>query len=404
MHKLLFVPQIERNSKLLLSYAEGLGNSVQIFLLRNNLFGSNSDIKSNWSSSKISSQFLEPDFLLLSEPNISEHNRLFVLRKLHNRFKDFLKKNGFDLIILGADSVGMGHWTAIVAKELGIKTIVLQEGCRYIFKMHTPLISRIKRLTYKCAAFLIYKPAMYRLWTHEYQTADYAFVWGQYEKDCAIKKGKNKKDVFVIGDPRIKERPIVKTINNKLKILFLDISVSTLLKGTVDENAFLSFNKSLVEQASVMDCSFYYKPHPFVKQYELDYLTAILKNKDNIQLITNKTSEECFDQFDACITYPSTAMYGVLAAGVPLILITFKARGFSSLLWDPIKLYRVGLYINNAQELKKIIETISQDVWYNKYRYLSKLAAEQLVGPLDGKAPERFVAKIGSILEGTTSI
>jgi hypothetical protein len=343
-----------------MSYAEAFGQNARIFLLRNNLFGSFADIRSNWSSHKISSQFLQPNFLLLPEPDIPDHRRIFLLRKLHNQFKDFLRNINLDLIILGADTTGIGHWTAVVAKELGIKTIVCQEGCRFFHTMHTPAILKIKQFAYNFVSFLIYKPAMFCRVKREYQTADYAFVWGHYEKECVTKEGKNKENIYVIGDPRIKYRAANKTKDGKLKILFLDVSVMHLPKGTADVKAFLSFNKELVAQAEQVDCAFFYKPHPFVTQNELEYLKDLLKNKHNVTLVTEKTAEEYFEYIDICISYPSTSIYGILAAGIPLVLINFKARGFSSLLWDPIKLYNAGLYINYAHELGKILKTINQ--------------------------------------------
>ncbi len=391
---------MKRNCDLLLRYSKGLDEKHTLFLLKTTLFGGGSNINEESLREHLKVVVLEPHFLNAREnTKSSEMARLCIQKKLHTKLVALLTEGRFDLIVVGVDSTGIGHWVASVAKSLGLKTLVCQEGCRFLYQMNSPQLYRLKQIFYQVAAFLLYRHAAFRNTFKEYQTAEFAALWGAYDKNCVLGNGKCAGRIFVIGAPKQGPEKQVDLPLKGLPILFLDISVSTFPKGTLDDDAFLRFNNTLVKNVEKAGYGLIYKPHPLAKQCELDMLKDQLSNHKNTVLATKGVAENYLSSVFCCITYPSTAIYGILASSLPLIMVKIKAKGFTKILLDPAQRYGAGLTVHSADEIIPALSKIEDSEWAANYQQASKRAAEEMVGPLDGKAMERFAVAVSEIVK-----
>jgi hypothetical protein len=403
MKKILFVPQTARNMSILVPYANALKNNFDILFIRNTLWGTGCDIATSQSSHSFT--VIEPPFLLQTTDKLSEFGRILLLRSLHYKYIEFLEDLKPDLIVIGQDGNGFGYWTTVLANKLKIPTLACQEGCRGINRSWVgpheyPLFVSLKIILFRLLVFYIYKPGCFKEDINDFLTAKYAATWGSFMKKELIRRGKNETTIFVVGDPRIPSAetlPANGNLNASHKTLvFFDVATYSFPHSRGNYRRFMEFRKTLIHVSAKLGYRLIYKTHPFTAKNELADIGSLLIT--NVTLITSGLGEDLIAQSHACISFPSTILFTILALKVPLIQVHLHARAYGKILWDPVKLHNAGVTIQTGDDLKKALQTISKPGWIEKYRLACPKASEEMVGPLDGKAPSRFADAINSIL------
>ena len=209
---------------------------------------------------------------------------------------------------------------------------------------------------------------------------------GSLTKSVIIKKKLNKPDnIFVVSNPLI-NKTRTKTILNKTRtLLFLDIPIKTWPTGVFDFEGFHKFRIELLKKVQSCGYNLIYKLHPFTTSAEVNLINNLIIKYSNTSLQTDGTAQDYFHCIDACLTFPSTAIFEVLSAGVPLVQICLQTKGFGGVFWDPVKKYNAGFTITSANELEEILNKINDLNWNKVYLTSSKIAAEEMIGPLTAK-------------------
>lgn len=394
---ILIVPATNRNRLLLEMYLNDIKECFRYSYLRTLIWGKKCDCFADGDYED--REVCAPDFLLDGSlaGEMREWKRLFYIKKNHARLREYLRNLNLSLIIIGTDNAGIGRWVAFVAKELQLRTLVCQEGCRKIFSdYHYPFLLQIKRLLYDCWAKIYYSPGRS---TQDYSDGQYLAVWGQYDLQCVINSKTHTRDhVFVVGDPRIK--PISPTPARLIKrIIFLDLPISAYPEKSLNLQAHVCFRRGLLRFCLKEGVTLLYKPHPFASKEEINWIRREIVAFGNVELVTDGASEDLLPQADACISYPSTAMFGVLARAIPLILLNYPGSGIGRLLWDPVARYGAGVSIESADDLNMAFSVIKSDKWRADFMARSFLAATDVVGPLDGQACKRFASCVFNVLK-----
>jgi hypothetical protein len=398
MTRILIVPQTDRNALDLVSYASALSCKFRIIILRNALWGSHIDLARVRES--IPFEIVEPDWLLLDGARFKDYQRALYMAKNHGRFIRLLKDIGPDLVITGSDSTAIGKWSVCTARKSRIPSLVVQEGCRYLtdpdkFSMKIKAKVFLSKLAYS----ILFPPAKF---TPEFMSADYVAVWGKNTKEQIVKSGRNFDEVFVIGNVDGKKRDgkkIIVSSKRPFSLLFMDTPYSICPEGTYDLASINMLREQFVSNACHAGCEIVYRPHPFTRAAEMDAIIKIAARFQNVRIVRDRTASELIVESDACATAPSTCMLTVLAVGTPLIQLKFDISGWGKQLWDPVKMYEAGITLTRPDQIGSAIELIRNEEWYTNYYDKSALAAEEVVGPLDGKAAERFSKVVHEILE-----
>jgi hypothetical protein len=394
---------------ILVPYADSLGEQYEILFLRTTLFGPGCDIAQTETQHRY--RVLAPKFLIQYSPKWSEIQRVLILKSLHAEFIEFLTELKPDLVVVGQDGNGIGHWTTVLANSLEIPTLACQEGCRGINRAWVgpheyPVLVSLKIFFFGFLTSLVYRPACFKEDIDDCFTARYAAIWGTFVKGDLERRGKRKNDVFVVGDPRQSavqpdsgsaskeygERPLV----------FFDVATYSFPQGGGNYQRFVEFRRSLIQSSEKLGHKLIYKPHPFTRENELSDIKALVGK--NTTLVTSGLGEEIVAQALACITFPSTIMFTILALKVPLIQIHLKARGYGKILWDPEKLHDSAVTIRTGMELESALKKIASPSWIERYRASCCSAAEEMVGPLDGNASLRFASALKWITTSKPSI
>ena len=309
-----------------------------------------------------------------------------------------MQKLKLNLVVVGIDGTGMGHWAASVCRSMGIPTIVCQEGIPWTFELHDPYSIKFKRFLFNVFSTIIYPHARC---FDDYKTAEYVAVWGKHTKDNCIAHGLSPQKIMIVGDPRIKPRAAFspKKKSDIFQLLFLDIPVTTLSKGVFNSTAHTALRKELIHLIITQNYHLIYKPHPFTQSAELESIYELTSNLPQVELITSGVAEDLYARSDAGLTFPSTCVCSILAFGLPLIQIHSDYAGFTKLLWDPASEHQAGFTIKQIQEIPDAVRQIQQTEWRSQYWEASRIAAEEVVGPLDGNAPERFAEVVRNILK-----
>jgi len=395
--KILIAPQTIRNFEQILLYLINCKAEYDFLFISSGIFGYHCNICNSSKESLIkiiSADFLSPDMV-----KASRFRRAIYMKHNHDRFKIYLNSIKPDLIIVASDSDGFGRWITFVAKETGFKVLVLQEGTRWSTTQWNDPISIKAKLFLGNIFYTIYYPPGNTCWQKEYQTGDYAAVWGEFDRQKIISNGKRSETVFVIGDPRVPSRNEnrQKKISRNVRILYLDAPTHAVPIGTFDQKKFEHFRIELVKNIIQLKITLSFKPHPLTVKNEKERLAKwLLKNR--INFIDSGSAEEFYSQHDICISHPSTSIFTALAFGIPLIQVILDAKGFGTLLWNPVLKYGAGITITRAEELSNAIQTVKSPDWQNSYFKSSQTAAEEMIGPLDGKASDRFANAIRQIV------
>lgn len=398
--RILFVPQTLRNKQILLLYAKALLKDFDVFFLRTRLLGVNSNIGDDTGDTGI--QLLTPEFLMRDIPDGARlYRRMIIQKSLHQKFKDYLSDLNLSLVITGVDDDGMGQWATCLAKENSIATLTCQEGLR-LFKFKFPFEVKFKYHLNNLISGLFYPPAKIR---SLYSTADYAAVWGEYDKKIALANGKNDINVYIVGNPRdlTNAQHINRPIGSPFKILFLDFPSTSFPKNTFNLSQFSVFRQELLEVTKSLGCRLIYKTHPFIRKDELAFVRKQVSSYSHVELVEEGIAEDLLSRSDVCLTLPSTAVASILISGLPFIQVYPFMKGFRKLLWDPVIKYGAGVSIDDLQDLSGALNKIKEPVWQNSYQKASKIAAEEVFGPLDGKASDRFAAVVKKILSENKS-
>jgi len=379
---------------LLILYALALKDEYECLFLRTTLFGSVADAgeePANQGFRVVTDQFL------LQNGGIREFSRVRKQKQLHGRYKSFLAALQLDLIVIGWDNDSIGKWTSFVADEIQIPSLGCQEGS-WTFSYAFPLKVRVKKLLLEFVSAIYYKPARYSKF---YQNSVYVAVWGEFDKKQAIRHGALEKNVFVVGDPR--QDPAKRNsddarpfLENKT-ILYLDLPGLTLPKGTVNYAALQKFRARMVEIIDSKGYSLIYKVHPLTSEKEMKDVKEILSGKPRVNLVVQGIAESFYKNVCACITFPSTCIYTILATGAPLIQIRPKFGLVDQYFWDPYVDCGAGINIESPEDIESALEQIEKPAWKQAYLQKSKSAAMQIMGPDDGKAGQRFRQTVQTI-------
>jgi len=386
------VPATVRNADMLALYARGVVKDFRCVFFRCSVFSKNSDIGGD--VRKILRFPVIYPFFLRGKPAVSQWQILWIMISRQQQLRAVLRKIAPVVVVAGNDNLGAGSWLTHNAKKLGIPTLACQEG--FYNPAQMPLIVKAKRLVYSWVSYF-YKPiGALRYFSH----ADFAAAWGEYDRRMAIKDGLNGERIFVIGDPRIQKRSSPRLSEAIARALILDIPATALPKGTFDMQALWDFRADVLKELLKLSISVQYRPHPLTPDNERNRIYAMISRSPDVQIDTKSNAQESIVSADICLTYPSTSVTNILAAGVPLIFLKPRIQGFSRVFLDPIRDYGVGIGIESAYSIKSAIKQVLNASWQEKYIIQSLKVAEDIVGPLDGKASERFAISIKAISEG----
>ncbi len=359
------------------------------------MFGENADVGPSWSQPGI--KVITADFLQGPCGN-REILRIWDIRKKHSAYKQFLKGLGTELIVTGLDWDSIGKWTAVAAKDIGIATLGCQEGGR-IANPHISGLTKLKTLAVNFLCLLIYR--QYKITNYFGDSLFYA-VWGEYDKSLIVSSGFSCTKVFIVGDPRIQARNPPGRIDGKFnRMLFLDVPSRSTANKRFDLNAIDWFRKQLISETKRLGIEMLYKLHPFTKPEEIALVNNLIADFKNVTLVKQGAAEDYYAQVDFCLTFPSTSIYTVLAFGLPLVIIAPRFKGFEKQLMDPVKAFGAGVTVTEPQDLARAVETMKSSGWHSKYLESSKIAAEYMSGPPDGKASIRFASVVDDILDSS---
>lgn len=395
--KILFVPQTQRNFSLLRLYAQGLPSGYSVKFLRSTVFGSECDMGSG--EKEDADRILGPAFMMPSPSPASWRTRITWQRKVHGEFKSYLRTLAPAVVVIGIDAGGLGRWAAVAACQCGIPTLCCQEGCTFAFDWYRrPWKLALKRAAVNLGLQLIFPAAMDVHNEQEFRVSSHAAVWGEYAKREIVRRRiKPAARVQVIGDPRY-DRRIPHDDSQRTGILFVDSPFETWPPGVCDLEAFNTFRQGLVSWARTNTVSLVYKTHPLMRQQELDKVTSLADNISSIQFVQTGTADDWYDRVEACITFPSTAIFGILCSGTPLIQVHLPGAAYPRIYWDPVDRFDAGVTITSADNLPGAWEQVHQADWLNNYRGSAQRAALDAAGPADGKSARRFADTVASII------
>lgn|GEM_PF-4838729 len=391
----LVFPQTKQNYHLLAAYLQNVTDWLNCKFIKTNLFGSFFDGKEeSYEGLPKNSEVISPSFLNVSHPPKTELMRLIETGRKSSLLWKFITDRNPAAIVVGVDNYGIGGWVTAIAKKKNIKTIVCQEGNRNLVAVKDPLIIHFKR---KILSFLSKMYGYNTFNAPNYASADSVCVWGELDRKIALKNRHGKGDIFIIGHPFAYLRNAVSgSAANKL--LFLDIPAYAWSKGVIDIHSLNNWRNDFSKIVEKNEITTIWKLHPLTPTDEINNIKAICNNKKHIKLITEGAAEQYYKEISFCLTFPSTSIYTILSAGLPLIIILAKFRGLSKLLWDPIREFNAGIQISKPDDLIESIKIIKNKKWQNNYYKSSLKAAEYVLGPLDGKVSQHFAQTIQTIL------
>jgi hypothetical protein len=204
----------------------------------------------------------------------------------------------------------------------------------------------------------------------------------------------------VVGDPRIPPRAESPASRNG-DILFLDVPVRALSRGVLSEQHIQATRQQIVAVLrGEIGCKLLYKVHPLTPDDEVTLIETLCDQVENCTVIKSGTAEQLYQSgVVAVITFPSTAIYSALAYGVPVIMLVPPQSGFTAIEWDPCKRYNAGVCITEPAQLSGALARVRDHAWQQEYAQLSRRAAEDVVGPLDGNASHRFALFVNDVVK-----
>ena len=227
--------------------------------------------------------FVPPYFSALNvkDPSL---NQVTKIQKIIKNYMDFVKKllikSSPDIIVLRTDSFPADRMLIMVAKELGIPTINIQDG---IYQSNLSLIHG--------------------------RAADYVFVWGNHFRDLYIKQDiKSGNKIKVLGYPyevmqdsssHLSFNPNIGTRN--FIVYYFGQNFEAYNKDLLDIK--VETINSLNELCESLCLKFIYRPHPG------DDLTLLRKKTFNVEFTPkNETLEESINKGDIFVSFNSTAL------------------------------------------------------------------------------------------------
>ncbi|MFH0920122.1 MAG: hypothetical protein V1913_07140 [Fibrobacterota bacterium] len=374
-------------------YADALVDDHQCSFLRTRFFGETCDIGEGFGQGKYAIQTNE---MLMKPVTGGEWAKVKAQKAFHNHYRDYIKKLGPDLVVLGWDNDSIGKLTAHVSRELAIPTMGCQEGS-WTFSYSFPWKVELKKFILKNIISLYYPPAEYKKF---YQNADYAAVWGEFDRRQAIKYGIRENNAFVVGDPRssgVNRIKAVKTLEKGDTFLYLDLPGMTFPKGTLDYQRLCGFRKELMQIVTENGYWVIYKTHPLTKPEEMAEIRRTIDGNALIVLAEKGLAEDYYSEVAACITFPSTCIYTVLWAALPLVQIVPNFGLVRKFYYDPVADHSAGITIVRPEDILKAFISLADIQWQNAYHKNCGHAAEYIMGPADGMAPQRFKTAVSSI-------
>jgi hypothetical protein len=396
--RLLFIPVTDRNTYLLSQYAFSLRNYYECLFLSYEIYGPH--LKITEACKKLNLKTVTDDILNQKLDIKSWFGLNLKLKKIHKQLRQFIKGLKIDMLITGHSAFAMGLWGIYIAKELGIPTLVCQEGARWTFNQKEFSITAAVKYHLANIIFAFYFPPGCH--NEDLKIGDNFAVWGEYTKKMAIQHGADKDRIFVVGHPyaRRTDRQIVKIE----KVMYLDVATSLWRKGTIDITGVNKFRNEVVALTLQHQIELIYKPHPLTPSHEIEAIKEIIKSGKNIRLINGNAAEELLGETDCCITWPSTSIFSILASCVPLVFVDLKIKGFGKIYWNPVVKYNAGISIDQYGSLKEIFPILNNGDWIKNYKECSRLAAEETIGPLDGRASQRFKDVVKIVLKKHKSV
>jgi hypothetical protein len=401
--QILFIPQTDRNAYMLDLYARALPSAeYRCSMLISSLFLGDGEFnlqQADFHSKLISDARLKGDKRAAG----SEFRRLALVKANHDKGIDFLKEMNPACVIVGHDHSSMGLWMVELAKSLGICTITCQEGANFLFESKVPVTLRLKRMLLN-----IFQKYNYRWYPFpqdrlEFTNAKYAMVWSDHVKRRLESYGKKSDTIFVVGDPRRKKR--AKICSSSPAVLFADLPAASHPKGVYNEQLMFILRKKIIDAVTYeCKCAVWYKMHPMTREDERAKIVEMCAGNAQVTVISDGVIDDYLQKAPvACITFPSSVISECLALGVPLIEIVPLEFGVTKMLWDPVRDFSAGIAIQTPEEIAAALDQIGAIEWREYYAQQSLKAAEDLCGPLDEKAGERFYKNLKEILTGRLS-
>jgi hypothetical protein len=378
--KILVVPQTPTNLRLLRAYVAQLSiGDFEVLFLRNRLWGSRVDPFS--AENEPASGVLEPDFLMKELGVEREWERAKLLRRLEPQLDKLLLSLEPAVVVCGVDSTGMGRWVTLRANKLRIPTVVVQEGCRELYKVHESMVLRTKKMFYEYFGNWLLSPAGY---AREYATAQYVATWGEYDKKIAIRHGARPKRVFVVGRPDMAPRSATgdgteESKANHTTVLFLDAPILCWSPGSADYEGFQKFRVECVRELRDAGYQVLYKLHPLTIEREETGVRAAVSSYCTV--VKEGLAEDYMESVAAVLSFPSTAVYTVVRRKIPLVLLWPRTRGFRKILWNPVTRYGAGVLVRYPGELREAMAKATDNEWQLGYKASSGLAAADMLRP-----------------------
>lgn len=398
--KVLFVPQTDRNAQLLWLYARALSEKYRCEFLRVPAFGRNNDMGDGPETAEF--PVVSPCFLQREVPVTRWFRKVVFEIRMHSRLKKYLRDAQYDIIVVGMDAGGVGRWVAAAGKEIGVPTLVCQEGCTWTFRwwIDTPQL-RVKKLVLNSILSRVFPAAMDMHNSGEFGMARFAALWGAYTRDETIRRGlAGPESIFIVGDPRVRKLKLSPRRNSKNRtLLFLDCPAECWPRGVCDLSIFNRFRYNVIVICQRLGYRLLYKPHPLTREADSNWINEVAGRDRTTEVVRAGGPEDYFCRAGAVITFPSTSIYSILAQGLPLIQVHLAGSNFDTIYWDPVQRHGAGVTIKEAHELADALKTTESKEWLARYEELAAKAAIEVAGPLDGKTEERFLDTVDKILE-----
>ena len=222
-----------------------------------------------------------------------------------------------DFIVLWDDGLPIGRAIVLVAKKLGITTLVIQYAIYYSF----------------APSDLV---------------ADYALVWGKYFKDIFLKhKAREPEDMYILGYPYLVKKSRVRSNGKKkITVCYLGQNYEALNTGFLEIKIKTLNGLSLICKELGME--FIYRPHP------ADDRLMLLEKLPYISFTPEKEKlEQTFEKADIFISLSSASLVeaalrskiSLQLVNYPLTLDNFEKLGVCNKSFKNIK--ELEVYLTN---------------------------------------------------------
>lgn len=292
-----------------------------------------------------------------------------------NKIKNFLEKNKISALIVGNDLEPIAKEYIEVAKENGVKTILIQDG---IINTKTTASKNYIAILKEYNILFLFERILNRIFNivrknkyeepslENYQYgkyADYIFVWGNFTKKTLEKAGIPREKMIITGAPSI---AINKNLKEKFMIKHLIYAPSDGIGcGYASEEEYASCIKIIIKIAEEKNIDFIFRPHP----------RMVLRNDSIISKYKKYIKEFDLSKVPNSILITDASTMGLesIIMGIPLIIMELEKLSLMEPFPEEYIKTKVACYANSYATLKRCLEKYNyKEFIINRNKFLKE--------------------------------